>query len=75
MIFFNIFSKKVLTNISLYDIILQYELNAPVAQSVEHLTFNQGVRDSNSRRSTIAFHPPSWVEGVSFKIYFDLFGM
>ena len=25
---------------------------APVAQPVEHLTFNQGVRDSNSRRST-----------------------
>ena len=25
---------------------------APVAQSVEHLTFNQGVRDSSSRRST-----------------------
>ena len=27
-------------------------LYAPVAQSVEHLTFNQGVRDSSSRRST-----------------------
>ena len=27
-------------------------LYAPVAQPVEHLTFNQGVRDSNSRRST-----------------------
>ena len=25
---------------------------APVAQLVEHLTFNQGVRDSSSRRST-----------------------
>ena len=29
-----------------------YKLYAPVAQSVEHLTFNQGVRDSSSRRST-----------------------
>ena len=28
------------------------KLFAPVAQSVEHLTFNQGVRDSSSRRST-----------------------
>ena len=27
-------------------------MDAPVAQTVEHLTFNQGVRSSNLRRST-----------------------
>ena len=35
-----------------YDIIFKHDLYAPVAQSVEHLTFNQRVRDSSSRRST-----------------------
>ena len=35
-----------------YGIIFRRDRYAPVAQPVEHLTFNQGVRDSNSRRST-----------------------
>ena len=35
-----------------YGIIFKRDWYAPVAQPVEHLTFNQGVRDSNSRRST-----------------------
>ena len=43
------------------DIILERDLYAPVAQPVEHLTFNQGVRDSSSRRSTKQKdHPKRW---------------
>ena len=34
------------------DIICKHDLCAPVAQLVEHLTFNQGVRSSILRRST-----------------------
>ena len=41
-----------MTNESKYDIIDKHDLYAPVAQLVEHLTFNQRVRDSSSRRST-----------------------
>ena len=47
-----LFCKKVLTNECECGIIFKHDLYAPVAQSVEHLTFNQGVRDSSSRRST-----------------------
>ena len=42
-------SVNVLTKSSLYDIIFGYAKYDPLAQSVEHLTFNQGVRDSSSR--------------------------
>ena len=41
-----------MTNLVEYAIIYKHDLYAPVAQSVEHLTFNQRVRDSSSRRST-----------------------
>ena len=41
-----------MTNRLQCDIIFKRDLYAPVAQLVEHLTFNQGVRDSSSRRST-----------------------
>ena len=47
-----LFCKKVLTNECECGIIFKHDLYAPVAQSVEHLTFNQRVRDSSSRRST-----------------------
>ena len=48
-----IFSLKYLTNASRCDNIYKREnINAPVAQLVEHLTFNQGVRSSILRRST-----------------------
>ena len=33
---------------------------APLAQTVEHLTFNQGVRSSSLRRSTNKKPPPLW---------------
>ena len=41
-----------MTNETECDIICKHDLYAPVAQLVEHLTFNQRVRDSSSRRST-----------------------
>ena len=47
-----LFCQKLLTNKAKCDIIFKHDLFAPVAQSVEHLTFNQRVRDSSSRRST-----------------------
>ncbi len=47
-----LFYKKLLTNQVECGIIYKHDLYAPVAQLVEHLTFNQGVRDSSSRRST-----------------------
>ena len=47
-----LFFSKVLTKHLEYDIIVKHDLYAPVAQLVEHLTFNQRVRDSSSRRST-----------------------
>ena len=43
------FLRKVLTKRKLRDIIFGSENYDPLAQSVEHLTFNQGVRDSSSR--------------------------
>ena len=51
-IFIHLFFSKVLTKLCEYDIIVKHDLYAPVAQLVEHLTFNQRVRDSSSRRST-----------------------
>ena len=55
------FFKKLLTNKKEYDIICKHDLYAPVAQLVEHLTFNQRVRDSSSRRSTNKKdHPKRW---------------
>ena len=47
-----LFLKNLLTKHKVYDIIFRRETNAPVAQLVEHLTFNQGVRSSILRRST-----------------------
>ncbi len=50
--------KKLLTNRAIYAIIFRHEnIFAPVAQLVEHLTFNQGVRSSILRRSTITYLP------------------
>ena len=48
----SLFSIKVLTNFIFCGIISKHDFYAPVAQVVEHLTFNQRVRDSSSRRST-----------------------
>ena len=45
-------AKKVLTNRICCGIIYGYMIFAPLAQPVEHLTFNQGVRSSNLRWST-----------------------
>ena len=57
------FLRKVLTKRQVRDIIFGSEKYDPLAQSVEHLTFNQGVRDSSSRwvtkREGIAFAVPS----------------
>ena len=46
------FSKKVLTNPFRCDIIYKYDSDAPLAQKVEHMTFNHGVRSSTLRWST-----------------------
>ena len=46
------FCEKLLTNKEECAIIVKHDLYAPVAQLVEHLTFNHRVRDSSSRRST-----------------------
>ena len=55
------FYEKLLTNETECDIIFKHDLYAPVAQLVEHLTFNQGVRDSSSRRSTRKIRSLEWV--------------
>ena len=45
-----------------------HPIYAPVAQTVEHLTFNQGVRSSNLRRSTNkkATHTGGFFVGAPF---------
>ena len=44
--------KKLLTNANVCDIICKHDGNAPLAQKVEHMTFNHGVRSSTLRWST-----------------------
>ena len=44
--------KKHLTNHFICDIICKYDERAPLAQKVEHMTFNHGVRSSTLRWST-----------------------
>ena len=47
-----LFFDKVLTKLSFRDILCKYERFAPLAQPVEHMTFNHGVRSSILRWST-----------------------
>ena len=53
-----IFFQKLLTNAVQYDIIIRCQKHDPLAQSVEHLTFNQGVRGSSLRWVTKTREPP-----------------
>ena len=55
--FFKKISKKLLTNANVCGIICKYDERAPLAQKVEHMTFNHGVRSSTLRWSTKQKNP------------------
>ena len=66
----NFFCKNILTNKRVYDIIFKHEGNAPLAQPVEHMTFNHGVRSSILRWST----RPRFARASVFSfIFFEIF--